>query len=66
MALFVRGGGWKRADPHVCGRGPYCQPLQTSTQAALPELRDAMSLAWRILLVWLAVLALFVVAGWVS
>lgn len=32
----------------------------------LPELRDAMSLVWRILLVWLAVLALFVVAGWVS
>jgi AmpE protein len=33
---------------------------------ALAELRDAMSLAWRILLSWLAVLALFVVAGWVS
>jgi AmpE protein len=32
----------------------------------LPELRDAMSLVWRILLVWLAILALFVVAGWVS
>lgn len=32
----------------------------------LPELRDAMSLAWRILLLWLAVLALFVLAGWVS
>lgn len=32
----------------------------------LPELRDAMSLVWRVLLVWLAVLALFVVAGWVS
>jgi len=32
----------------------------------LPELRDAMSLVWRILLVWLAVLALFVVAGWVG
>jgi AmpE protein len=32
----------------------------------LPELRDAMSLAWRVLLVWLAVLALFVVAGWVG
>ena len=33
---------------------------------ALPELRDAMSLVWRILLLWLAVLALFVIAGWVS
>ena len=31
-----------------------------------PELRDAMSLVWRILLLWLAILALFVVAGWVS
>jgi len=32
----------------------------------LPELRDAMNLAWRILILWLAVIALFVVAGWVS
>jgi len=32
----------------------------------LPELRDAMSLIWRILLLWLAIVALFVVAGWVS
>ena len=32
----------------------------------LPELRDAMSLVWRILLLWLAVLALFVIAGFVS
>ena len=32
----------------------------------LPELRDAMSLAWRILLLWLAVMALFVLAGWVA
>lgn len=32
----------------------------------LPELRDAMSLVWRILLLWLALLALFVIAGWVS
>jgi len=34
--------------------------------ADMPELRDAMSLVWRSLLVWLAVLALFVIAGWVS
>ena len=34
--------------------------------SGLPELRDAMSLVWRILLLWLAVLALFVIAGWVS
>lgn len=32
----------------------------------LPELRDAMSLVWRILLLWMAVLALFVIAGWVG
>lgn len=32
----------------------------------LPELRDAMSLVWRTLVVWLAVIAIFVIAGWVS
>ncbi|RZA20199.1 MAG: hypothetical protein EOP93_06610 [Lysobacteraceae bacterium] len=32
----------------------------------LPELRDAMNLVWRILVLWLAILALFVVAGWVG
>lgn len=32
----------------------------------LPELREAMNLIWRMLLLWLAVLALFVVAGWVG
>lgn len=32
----------------------------------LPELRDAMSLMWRVLLLWLAVLALLVIAGWVT
>ena len=37
-----------------------------STLGELPELRDAMSLVWRILLLWLAVLALFVIAGWVT
>ena len=33
---------------------------------ALLELRDAMSLVWRVLLLWLAVLAIFVVAGFVN
>jgi AmpE protein len=37
-----------------------------SAMPELPELRDAMSLVWRSLLVWLAVLALFVIAGFVS
>ena len=32
----------------------------------LPELRDAMSLVWRMLLAALAVIALFVIAGWVG
>lgn len=32
----------------------------------MPDLRDAMSLVWRILLLWLAVMALLVIAGWVS
>ncbi len=32
----------------------------------LPELRDAMSLVWRTLILWLAIIALFVIAGWVS
>jgi AmpE protein len=37
-----------------------------ATAPDLPELRDAMSLVWRSLLVWLAVLALFVIAGFVA
>lgn len=44
-------------------------PDTASATLALPELaelRDAMGLVWRILLSWLAVLALFVVAGWVT
>ncbi len=43
-------------------------PLQVPSVAVaeMPELRDAMSLIWRSLLVWLAVLALFVIAGFVS
>jgi AmpE protein len=41
------------------GDGPAQAP-------ALLELRDAMSLVWRILLLWLAVLAIFVIAGFVN
>lgn len=40
--------------------------VRVASTPELPELRDAMSLAWRVLLVWVAVMALFVVAGWVS
>ena len=32
----------------------------------LPELRDDMRLVWRVLVLWLALLALLVVAGWVG
>ena len=46
----------------------YVPDTATATLALpeLAELRDAMSLVWRILLLWLAVLALFVIAGFVS
>lgn len=37
-----------------------------SNAPALLELRDAMSLAWRMLLLWLGVLAVFVLAGLVN
>jgi AmpE protein len=37
-----------------------------SSAPALLELRDAMSLAWRTLLLWMAVLAVFVLAGLVN
>lgn len=42
-------------DAGLAGDTPFIQAM-----------RDAMSLAWRVLLAWLAVLALFVVAGWVN
>lgn len=42
------------------------QGLVPAGAAEVPELRDAMSLVWRSLLVWLAVLALFVIAGFVA
>ncbi|MDG2526153.1 cobalamin biosynthesis protein [Stenotrophomonas sp. HITSZ_GD] len=32
----------------------------------LPEVRDAMSLVWRVLLLWMVALALLVIAGWVG
>jgi AmpE protein len=41
-------------------------PPSAATATELPELRDAMSLVWRSLLVWLAILALFVIAGFVA
>ena len=44
----------------------YAEEGMVQSMRELPELRDAMSLVWRILLLWLAVLALFVIGGWVS
>ncbi|MFT3755017.1 MAG: hypothetical protein QM769_03585 [Pseudoxanthomonas sp.] len=44
----------------------YADVGMVQTLRDLPELRDAMSLVWRILLLWLAVLAVFVIGGWVS
>ncbi|KAF1712618.1 hypothetical protein CSC70_03715 [Pseudoxanthomonas kalamensis DSM 18571] len=44
----------------------YAEEGMVQVLPELPELRDAMSLAWRVLLLWLAVLAVLVIAGWVS
>lgn len=48
------------------GEQPGALPASLAAPRELPELRDAMSLVWRSLLVWLAVLALFVIAGFVA
>ena len=39
---------------------------QVPVDERYPELRDAMSLVWRTLLLWMALLALLVIAGWVG
>ena len=44
----------------------YAEEGMVQSMRELPELRDAMSLVWRILLLWLAVLAVFVIGGWVG
>ncbi|WP_305805264.1 regulatory signaling modulator protein AmpE [Stenotrophomonas sp. YIM B06876] len=44
----------------------YRQVGMVPADLPLPELRDAMSLIWRMLLLWLVVLALLIIAGWVS
>lgn len=48
------------------GEGNLPELDEVPSVADLPELRDAMSLVWRSLLVWLATLALFVIAGFVN
>lgn len=58
---YADGGGVEAGDA-----GLVPPPPMPVFSGEIPELRDAMSLVWRSLLVWLAVLALFVIAGWVS
>jgi len=70
-------GGW-RLDIGFLGAAArasvVCELIEEEAYAvdgpaqapALLELRDAMSLVWRILLLWLAVLAIFVIAGFVN
>ena len=78
-ASFALDGGFLAAAARACVRSELADDADDANESGiptpklpsasvpdLPELRDAMSLVWRILLVWLAVLALFVVAGWVS
>lgn len=48
------------------GHDPGAPPPITLAARETPELRDALALAWRCLLAWLAALALFVIGGWVS
>jgi AmpE protein len=44
----------------------YASEAPAAPVPALPALKDAMSLAWRVLLLWLALLALIVLAGYVN
>jgi len=62
---------WQAARASVRGElqeeaDDYASAGLVPVMGDLPELHDAMSLVWRILLLWLAVMALFVIAGWVS
>lgn len=78
-ASFALDAGFLAAAARACVRIELDEEASEETESGvevggamvagapeLPELRDAMSLAWRVLLVWAAVMALFVVAGWVS
>lgn len=51
---------WDGAAPPAAGEDPY------AGEGGLLRLRKAMALVWRCLLGWLVVLALFVIAGFVS
>lgn len=56
----------EEAADYVNESGVPGQAVAVAAAGEVPELRDAMSLVWRSLLVWLAVLALFVIAGFVA
>lgn len=56
----------EEAADYVNESGVPGQAVALAAGGEMPELRDAMSLVWRSLLVWLAVLALFVIAGFVA
>ena len=80
-ASFSLDAGFLAAAARACVRSELAEEHDDETESGvaastagmlatsapeLPELRDAMSLAWRILLVWMAVLAVFVIGGWVG
>jgi len=67
------GSSFLEAGARAAVRGELAEEIEDyRTEGLLPatgelvELRDAMSLVWRMLLLWLALLALLVIAGWVS
>ncbi len=61
----VRGGVADEAEDFA-GAGVASGSALVRELGPMPELREAMGLVWRALALWLALLALFVVAGWVS
>lgn len=61
----VRGGVADEAEDYA-GAGMASGSALVRELGPMPELREAMGLVWRALVLWLALLALFVIAGWVS
>ncbi|MGJ4803532.1 regulatory signaling modulator protein AmpE [Luteimonas sp. SDU82] len=61
----VRGGVADEAEDYA-GAGVASGSALVRELGPMPELREAMGLVWRALVLWLALLALFVIAGWVS
>lgn len=61
----VRGGIADEAEDYA-GAGVASGSALVRELGPMPELREAMGLVWRALVLWLALLALCVVAGWAS